>query len=107
MTATDYPERLDAMTHKETHGGACTCHSCTPLKVDAEQAITALRNGKTVRMTVGTGADDPVLLLTVEDGSVISRAIDGWSAGVTEPVCTFGSAFLRTYLANRASLEVL
>lgn len=71
-----------------------------------EQAAQAILDGRTVKMTVGTGEDDPVLLLTREGDGVMARAIAGWSAGVVELVCAIGSPFLVSYLQDRA-LEIV
>ena len=74
----------------------------------AEEAAQAIRDGRTVKMTVGESDEDPVLLLTLERGCVMANAIAGWSAGVVEPVCSIESDFLtREYLQNRHALEVV
>lgn len=76
------------------------------MSLTPEQAAQAIRDGRTVKMTVGTGAEDPVLLVKREMDTVMSDAIAGWSAGVREPVCAIDSTFLNEYLSNRAALEL-
>lgn len=72
-----------------------------------EQARDAILNGQRVRMHVGTGPDDPVLVLHEENGKIISEAVAGWSAGVVEPVCFSESDYLLTTLsADRPKLEL-
>lgn len=73
---------------------------------DPNAAAQAIRDGKTIILTVGTNEDDPVLRVWREDGGVMSHAIAGWSAGVTEPVCAIDSPFLLTYLSNRHTLVI-
>ncbi len=71
----------------------------------ADEAVQLLRDGERVRMTVGTGSEDPVLILHNDGGCVVSNAVAGWSAGVEEPVCGIESGFLLTYLSGRHALE--
>lgn len=70
-----------------------------------DEAREALLNGDRIRMTVGGGAEDPVLVVYEEDGGIVSRAVAGWSAGVTEAVCAAGSSYLLIYLSFRHKLE--
>jgi hypothetical protein len=69
------------------------------------EAVTRVLANGCVRMTVGDDPDDPVLLVWRDEGTVMSAAVKGWSAGVVEPVCAIGSDFLRTYFNDRARLE--
>jgi hypothetical protein len=71
-----------------------------------EQAIVALHDGQTVRVKVGDLPDDPTLLVSIEDGCVMSEAIAGWSAGVVEPVCHIGSDYLRGFFSDRADVTL-
>lgn len=76
--------------------------SLTP--TEARDAVLA---GRTVRLTVGTAPDDPILRVWREDGCIMSESVAGWSAGVVEPVCDVASDFLTTYyLLNRHRLEI-
>lgn len=75
-------------------------------RLDPAQAAQAIREGQTVKMTVGPKPEDPVLLLTREDNGVMSEAIAGWSAGVREAVCAIDSTFLAQYLEGREALEL-
>lgn len=69
------------------------------------EALDALRaNECAVRLSVGTGEDDPVLILTNEGGCIVATSVAGWSWGVVEPVCAAGSDFLRTHLLGRHEL---
>lgn len=72
-----------------------------------EQAREAVLAGRTVRMTVGTDADDPVILVRLEDGCPTSISIAGWSSGAVEPICAPESTFLLRFLSNRHRLEIL
>jgi hypothetical protein len=76
----------------------------SPLTPD--EARRAILSGGRVRLTVGTGHDDPVLVVYADDGMVYSEAVAGWSAGVLEPVCSRDSDFLRTFLTGRHALEL-
>lgn len=76
-------------------------------KLTPEEAQAAILDGKTVKVTVGEGAEDPVLLVTLEEDCVMSSAIEGWSAGVVEPVCFLGSPYLARFLQDRAALELV
>lgn len=74
----------------------------------AAEAAIAIREGKTIRMTVGTGAGDPVLLIRREGNTIMSEAVGGWSAGVTEAVCFIESRFLEDdFLKDRHALELV
>lgn len=72
-----------------------------------QEAAQAVKRGATIKMTVGTDDDDPVLLVWAEDDLVQSYAIEGWSAGAQEAVCDIGSNFLAdSYFAGKHELEV-
>ena len=75
-------------------------------EANVEAAREALTRGDWIKVEVGEDADDPVLILTLRDGMVMSEAVAGWSAGVVEPVCALGSDFLRTYLMGRRSVVI-
>lgn len=77
--------------------------------MDAVQAAQAIREGKTVRVTVGDGEEDPVLLAWLDDfGGVVSHGMEGWSAGVSELVCAAESDYLeKMFLAGKADLTVV
>lgn len=64
---------------------------------DARDAILA---GQTVRMRVGESAEDPTLLLYLDDGMIYSKSIAGWSEGITEPMCASESDYLRMSLSK-------
>lgn len=72
------------------------------------QAAAAIRRGEVVKVTVGAGSEDPVLLAWRADGGVMSVAIAGWSGGAREPVCAIESKFLTDdFLAGKLKLEVV
>lgn len=68
------------------------------------EARERLSRGERLRMVVGENPADPTLILHVADGQVISEAVAGWSAGVTEPICPLDSDFLETFLLDRHSI---
>jgi hypothetical protein len=70
-----------------------------------DEARGLLGEGKRLRVTVGSGADDPVVVLSLSDGTVMCESVAGWSAGVVEPACSVESDYLATYLDK--SIEVL
>lgn len=71
------------------------------------EACEAVRGGQVVRLSVGADLDDPVLLVWVDEGMVMSYAIGGWSAGVVEPVCGKGSTYLESdYFAGTREMVV-
>lgn len=72
-----------------------------------EQARDELLAGRAVRMVVGTGSEDPVLILRNDGGAIVSESVAGWSAGVVEVVCGAERDFLRTYLLGRHALELV
>lgn len=72
-----------------------------------EQAREVLIRGDKLRMVVGDEPGDPTLIIYLEDGMVISESVEGWSAGVVEPVCELNSDFLHSFLRNYHSLEVI
>lgn len=70
-------------------------------RAGVEEAVAALHAGKRVRVTVG-GQSDAVLVAWIDDGRVMSEAVEGWCAGVVEPVCFVGSDYLAgSFLAGR------
>lgn len=75
--------------------------------MEVERAREALSSGKRIRIVVGAEAEDPTIVLSLDDGMVMSTAVAGWSAGVVEPVCGLESDFLRTYLLDRESIEIV
>lgn len=71
----------------------------------AREAADAIRSGAVVRMRVGAEPDDPVLLVSIEGGTIMSTSIGGWSEGVSEPVCDINSDFLtREFLRGTLDL---
>lgn len=70
-----------------------------------EEAVQTIKAGARVRMTVGEGSEDPVLIIWNDDGCVMSESVAGWSAGVVEPVCGIESNFLLSYLAGKLALD--
>jgi hypothetical protein len=73
----------------------------------AEKAIEELRAGATLRTHIGFEPDDPVLVLTVVEGEVISTATGGWSQGVTEAVCDARSEFLTDFMLRKVKVETV
>lgn len=71
------------------------------------EAAERIRNGGAVRVVVGTEPDDPTLIVHRDGDAIMSRAVAGWSEGVVEPVCDAQSAYLLTFLADRASLTAV
>lgn len=66
------------------------------------EAVDAVRAGKAVRMVVGEGSEDPVLIVWRDEFSgVMSAAVAGWSQGVVEPVCGIDSKFLASYFDGK------
>lgn len=64
-----------------------------------DQAIDALRRDGRVLVTVVPGH---VLRVSLDGTTVMSECIDGWCAGVVEPVCQLDSEYLRqAFLADR------
>lgn len=76
-------------------------------KLNPEEAVAAVRAGRTVRVTVGTGGGDPVLEVYAFEGMAMSNAVAGWSAGVVEPVCALGSDFLEDFMCRKVKLELV
>lgn len=76
-------------------------------RLTVQRARDALNAGRRLKVTVGTDPQDPVLLVYLRDGSVMSAAIEGWSAGVVEPVCGIGSDYLTGFLTGRESVRIL
>lgn len=76
--------------------------------LDKAEAAAAIRDGKVIRLTVGTAWDDPVLLVWKDKGSVMCEAIAGWSEGVREPVCALDSDYLSDrFLEGVEKLEIV
>lgn len=76
------------------------------MTINPESARDAILAGRTVRKTVGTGADDPTLLLYLDGGMIYSQSIAGWSAGVLEPLCWQSSDYLLDNLARALTLTL-
>lgn len=74
----------------------------SPVELTPAQAAAAVREGKTVRLVVGTDSEDPVILTRDVDGMAISTPIAGWSEGIVEPICETSSDFLETYWFHNA-----
>jgi hypothetical protein len=70
-----------------------------------EQVRGLLREGRRLRVVVGTAPDDPVGVLSLREGMVMWESVAGWSAGVVEPACSVESDYLATYLDK--AIEVL
>lgn len=70
-----------------------------------EEAREALRAGERLRIVIGPAADDPMIVLSLLDETVICESVAGWSAGVVEPACFIESDYLGTYLDRE--VEVL
>jgi hypothetical protein len=43
------------MTHKDTHGAACTCHSCAPMAATLYAVRWTERNGRTAEFHYARG----------------------------------------------------
>lgn len=70
------------------------------------EALAAVRAGERVRVVVGKDVDDPTLIVWADDGTLMSAAVAGWSAGVLEPVCAMDSEYLTTFFDDRERLEL-
>lgn len=80
--------------------------ACPVVPLSPAEARCAVLSGRRVRMVCGAGIEDPTLIVWLDDGLVLSAGIAGWSAGVVEPVCDAGSAFLLEFLDGRVSLSL-
>lgn len=72
-----------------------------------ETFAAAVRDGKRVRVVCGPGPDDATVIVYAEDGVAMSKSVDGWSAGVVEPICALGSDYLPGFFHNRETVEVI
>jgi hypothetical protein len=72
-----------------------------------QRAKDALSAGRALRIEVGNDPEDPVLIVRLEDGCVMSHAIRGWSAGVVEPVCAIDSDYLAKFVTGRKSVRIV
>lgn len=77
------------------------------MEMDTAAAAEAIRGGGRVKVTIGTGEEDPVLEVYADDGMVMSTAVAGWSAGAVEPVCTLDSNYLTEHLLADRELELI